>query len=224
MSDAQDVTPGVSILVVDDSTLYREGLAAIIADQPGVADVRVAWDLSSLRVVLDTGAAEVVLLNLASVDGRALLRTAREISPDSRLIVLGVSDDDEEEIVGCAEAGVAGYHLRSASLSELLALIHAVAAGQTLCPPRVTAILLQRLSVLAAQQRPASKVLVLTAREDQILRLLHVGLSNREIAARLSIEVHTVKNHVHSVLAKLGVRSRAEAASVLQAFASQLGG
>lgn len=74
--------------------------------------------------------------------------------------------------------------------------------------------LLRRLSALAAQRQPAAKELVLTAREAQVLRMLEMGLSNRNIADHLGIAIHTVKNHVHSVLTKLGVRTRAEAAAL----------
>jgi DNA-binding NarL/FixJ family response regulator len=74
--------------------------------------------------------------------------------------------------------------------------------------------LLRRLSALASRRQPAAKELVLTAREAQILRMLELGRSNRDIAAQLAIAVHTVKNHVHSLLTKLGVSSRAEAAAL----------
>jgi DNA-binding NarL/FixJ family response regulator len=213
----------VSLLIVDDCTLYREGLAAVIMGEDGIAEVRASADLLSLRAALDHGVPDVILLNMASRGSEKLLGAAVDLSPLSRLIVLGVSEDDEDEIVACAEAGVAGYHLRSESLTALLMLVHSVAAGETLCSPRVTAILLRRLSTLAAARRPNPKVLVLSARENQILGLVDVGLSNKEIAIRLSIEVHTVKNHVHSVLAKLGVRSRGEAASLFRTFATDCG-
>lgn len=93
-------------------------------------------------------------------------------------------------------------------------MIHKVAAGESLCSPRVSAILLRRLSTLASQRQPVHKELVLTSREIQILRLLEMGLSNRDIAEQLCIAVHTVKNHVHSLLAKLGVSTRAQAAAL----------
>jgi len=141
-----------------------------------------------------------------------------KLSPHVRLVVLGVSEEDEAEIVSYAEAGVAGYHLRSESLEDLLVLIHKVAAGGSLCSPRVSAILLRRLSALASQGRPAAKELVLTSREIQILRMLEMGLTNRDIAEQLRIAVHTVKNHVHSLLTKLGVSTRAQAAARARAI------
>jgi DNA-binding NarL/FixJ family response regulator len=202
-----------SILIIDDCTLYRENLAATFA-QNGTAAPSVAWDLPSLVTALEDTTPSIVLLNIATRDSAMLLRAAMEISPKVRVIVLGVSEDDESEIVACAEEGVAGYHMRTESLDDLLVLIRRVAAGESLCSPRVSAILLRRLSALASQRQPESKELVLTAREAQILRMLELGLSNRDIARRLCIAVHTVKNHVHSLLTKLGVSSRAEAAAL----------
>ena len=212
VAEGQDLLRDASILIVDDCTLHRENLAAILVAN-GTAIPSVAWDLPSLIRALDDTTPSIVVLNMGTRDSEMLLQAAREISPNVRVIVVGLSEDDESEIVACAEAGVAGYHLRTESLDDLLVLIRRVAAGESLCSPRVSAILLRRLSALASQHPPAARELVLTAREAQILRMLEMGLSNRDIAARLCIAGHTVKNHVHNVLTKLGVRTRAEAAA-----------
>jgi DNA-binding NarL/FixJ family response regulator len=201
-------TPDVRYLIVDDCKLSRENLATIF----GAHERAVAWDLPSLCNALEI-APQIVLLNMGTRDNRTLLRVVRQTCPDAKVIVVGLSEDDESEIVACAEAGVAGYHLRAESLDDLLTLVSKVANGESICSPRVSAILLRRLSALAAQRRPEVKELVLTAREIQILRMLESGLSNQEIADHLYIAVHTVKNHVHSILSKLGVSTRAEAAA-----------
>jgi DNA-binding NarL/FixJ family response regulator len=202
------------ILIVDDCTLDRENLAATFVVN-GTAVPSVAWNLPSLVAALEGPAPSVILISIGTRDNLMLLQAALRMSPQARVIVLGVSEEDESDIVACAEAGVAGYHMRTESLDDLLELIRRVAAGESVCSPRVSAILLKRLSVLAAQrQPPPTKELVLTARETQILRMLEMGLSNRDIAARLCIAVHTVKNHVHSLLRKLGVSTRAEAAAL----------
>jgi DNA-binding NarL/FixJ family response regulator len=213
LAERQGQLRDASILIIDDCTLYRENLATIFAAN-GTAAPSVAWDLPSVVTAVEDVTPSIILLNVATRDSAMLLRAAMEISPNVRVIVLGVSDDDESTIVACAEAGVAGYHMRTESLDDLLVLIRQVAAGESLCSPRVSAILLRRLSALAAQRQPAAKELVLTAREAQILRMLELGLSNRDIATRLCIAVHTVKNHVHSLLTKLGVSTRAEAAAL----------
>jgi DNA-binding NarL/FixJ family response regulator len=211
-TEEQDPLRDESILIVDDCTLYRENLAATFALH-GTAAPSVAWDLPSLVTALEDTTPSIVLLNIATRGSALLLRAAVEISPNVRMIVLGASEDDESEIVACAEAGVAGYHMRTESLDDLLVLMRKVAAGKSFCSPRVSAILLRRVSALASQRPPAASELVLTAREAQILRMLELGLSNQDIATQLCIAVHTVKNHVHSLLTKLGVSTRAEAAA-----------
>jgi DNA-binding NarL/FixJ family response regulator len=201
------------ILIVDDCTLYRENLAAVLGANRAVAPC-VAWDLPSLQTALEEGTPHIVLLSTSTKDAAALLRTIVASSPDAKVIAMGVSENDEPTIVACAEAGVAGYHLRSESFNDLLLMIRNIRHGDTGCSPRVGAILLRRLSILAAERQPEPEELVLTAREIQILRMLEKGLSNRDIADQLCIALHTVKNHVHSLLGKLGVSSRAQAVAV----------
>jgi DNA-binding NarL/FixJ family response regulator len=206
-----------NVLIVDDYALYRDNLAAIFAAS-GTCAVAVAWDMESLCAALESHTLDVVLLNVAAREGASLLREVFAMDHDAKVIALGISEDDETQIVACAEAGVAGYHLRSDSLDDLLYLIRRVATGESLCSPRIASILLRRLSALASQRRPVERGLVLTSREDQILRLLDMGLSNQEIASQLCIAIHTVKNHVHSVLTKLDARSRAEAVAQFRAI------
>jgi DNA-binding NarL/FixJ family response regulator len=202
----------VHVLIVDDCTLHRDNLAAVIAANG--AAVSVAWDLPTLITAVRDTSSGIVLVNVATLDSETLLEAASTINPGARVIALGVSEDDESAIVACAEAGVAGYHTRNQTLEDLLVLMAKVAAGEAWCSPRVSAVLLRRLSALASQREPANKEIVLTAREAQILQMLRVGMSNRDIATQLCIAVHTVKNHVHSLLSKLGVSTRAEAAAL----------
>lgn len=208
---------GTRILIVDDCTLYRDYLAAVVVSH-GAAAPGIAWDRASLMVSVDAVQPNVVLVDVRIRDSATLLRQAQHLCPAARIVVLGVSGDDESEIVGCAEAGVAGYHLLTETLDDLVLAIHKVAAGEFLCSPGISAILLHRISTLAAARQPANKGLVLTSREIQILRMLEAGLANREIAEQLCIAVHTVKNHVHSLLTKLGVASRAQAAAIARSI------
>jgi DNA-binding NarL/FixJ family response regulator len=201
------------ILVVDDCTLYRENLAAVLGADRAVGPC-VAWDLPSLQTALAEGTPHIVLLSTSTKDAAALLKTIVASCPDAKVIAMGVSENDEPTIVAYAEAGITGYHLRSESFNDLLMMIRNFRHGDTGCSPRVGAILLRRLSMLAAEREPEPEELVLTAREIQILRMLEKGLSNRDIADQLCIALHTVKNHVHSVLGKLGVSSRAQAVAV----------
>jgi DNA-binding NarL/FixJ family response regulator len=212
--EVRDPLLDARILIIDDCTLYRENLAATIVAN-GTTVPSVAWDLPSLVTVLAETAPNIVLLSIGTRDNLTLLQVAMQVRSSARVIVMGVSEDDESDIVACAEAGVAGYHMRSESLDHLLELIRKVVSGESECSPRVSAILLNRLSALAAErQSPPARELVLTAREAQILRMLEAGLSNRDIASQLCIAIHTVKNHVHNLLGKLDVSTRAEAAAL----------
>ncbi len=202
-----------SVLVVDDCTLFRENLVAVLTAS-GAVEPMVASDLLSMKAALEGCTPDIVLLTMSTRDSATLLSMATTTSPAAKVIAVGVSEDDEPTIVACAEAGVTGYHLRTGSLDDLLVLIRKVSRGESVCSPKVSAILLRRLSTLAAKRKPGPEDLVLTAREIQILRMLEMGLSNRDIADQLYIAVHTVKNHVHSVLGKLGVSTRAQAVAV----------
>ncbi len=213
----RDRLAAAQILLIDDCTLQRENLAAILAGESGLTPA-VAWDLPSVSAALTEMTPDIVLLSMVTRDNIALLRAVRELCPQARAIVVGISEGNETDIIACAESGVAGYHLRTDSLDELLRLMSKVVDGESACPPKVSAILLSRLSALAAQRPVGSREPVLTTREVQILRMLEMGLSNRDIADRLCITLHTVKNHVHSVLNKLGVSTRAEAAALSRSF------
>lgn len=204
---------GTRVLIVDDCALYRDYLVSVVLSQ-GAAAAGIAWDHPSLVDAFEATMPGVVLLNMRTQDSVLLLRQALQLSPAAPVVAFGVSGDDEAEIVGCAEAGVAGYHLRSETLDHLIAVTQKVADGEFLCSPGISAILLHRISALAAQQKHPDKELLLTAREIQILRMLEAGLANQVIAEELCIAVHTVKNHVHSLLTKLGVTSRAQAAAL----------
>jgi hypothetical protein len=118
-TEGQDPLRDESVLIIDDCTLYRENLAATLVLN-GTAAPSVAWDLPSLVTALEDTTPSIVLLNIATRRSALLLRAAMEINPNPRVIVLGVSEHDESEIVACAEEGVAGYHMRTESLDDLL--------------------------------------------------------------------------------------------------------
>ncbi|CCK24494.1 hypothetical protein BN159_0115 [Streptomyces davaonensis JCM 4913] len=200
----------LKVLVVDDVCLYREGLAGILARQPGIAKVLTAQDVPAALTAVKTETLDLILVSLGLLTGGDLLGAVRSVTPTPRTIVVGVPESDAE-VISCAEAGVHGYLLRSESMEHLLRLMRAVVVGETLCTPRMTALLLRRVATLASEARPAPRMPALTVREDQVLGLLELGLSNQEIADRLGIEVRTVKNHVHHILEKVGARRRGEA-------------
>ncbi|MGP4056513.1 LuxR C-terminal-related transcriptional regulator [Mycobacterium sp. 4D054] len=212
--DRRHAAPG-NVLIIDDCALYRDALASAL-EANGVRPVRTAWDLPSLIGSLGAVSPLVILLNLATIGVQTFLRAATSLSPRAPVIAVGASGDNEDVLVACAEAGVAAYHMRADSLTDLLILINAVTRGEIVCPAEVSAVLLRRASSVAGRPRRIVRNPGLTSREIQILRLLRLGRSNQDIADHLSIAVHTVKSHVHSLLTKLGVSSRAEAAALSQ--------
>jgi DNA-binding NarL/FixJ family response regulator len=145
-------------------------------------------------------------------DGLRLVHELQAVAPDAAVVATAVADTDGE-IVACAEAGVAGFVTRDQSLAEAVRVLESVACGESRCSPRTAAALLRRVAVLSAQREPPGLPDGLTPRECEIAELIARGCSNKEIARELCIEISTVKNHVHHMLEKLGVRGRAEAAA-----------
>lgn len=212
-------------MLVDDCTINRECLAAQLRGQG--FEVRCAWDLASMLLQLESSQTNLIVLNIEAADSATLLQVCLDLRPRTRVIISGLSRDRESEIVFCASAGVAGLHLRSESFQHLVTIIREADEGRLQCSTEVSAILLRHIYAAAnrssvasdnnpgaAQSQDGGNHDLLTAREREVLTLLEQGLSNQQIASHLSVTLHTVKNHVHNLLAKLGVGSRAEAAVV----------
>src|SRR2546421_13075479 len=125
--------------------------------------------------------------------------------------------EDHGDVLASAEAGAIAYVPREASLEDLVAVIECAVRGEAVCSPRVAGALLRRIAVLATDGRSDRVPARLTKREREIMGLIDEGLSNKEIAKRLRIEVATVKNHVHNILEKLQVHRRGEAAARVRA-------
>jgi DNA-binding NarL/FixJ family response regulator len=166
--------------------------------------VRLAAELFPSVILVDHALPEVV----------RTIRLILATQPMVKVVILGVLESDEN-ILACAEAGVAGYVPREASLEDLIEAIECASRGELRCSPRMGATLLRLLALRAASSADHSSR-TLTSREVEIVRLIEQGLSNKEIASRLGIQVATVKNHVHNLLEKLHVHRRAEAADRLR--------
>jgi two-component system, NarL family, nitrate/nitrite response regulator NarL len=209
-------TATVNLVIVDDMRLYMEALAGLLGREAWIESVETATDADEALACLSVRSPVVVLLNMAMTGSIFILGALGRAAPQAGVIAVGVSET-EHEVIACAEAGVAGYLLRRESLHDLRAIVQSVARGETICSPHVTATLLRRVATLAAERQLATGTAQLTAREREVLKLIDEGLSNRDIAGRLSIEVRTVKNHVHNILEKLKVHRRGEAAAWMRA-------
>ena len=211
----------IRTLVLSDIRLYRDGLKLALSSVDGIEVVECARYGTQAATALARHRPDVGLLDLLTVENVPTLRLFTETAPETRFVVLAVPEL-EQAILECAEAGIAGFVTRDESIDDLVAAIESVARGEALCSPRIVASLLRRVAILA-EATHATAVTSLTSRERQVASLLGAGLSNKEIAARLSIELPTVKNHVHHIFEKLGVRRRVEAATKLRTtYAAQV--
>lgn len=205
----------IRVLIVDDMRLHCEGLARLLESAAGIEVVGTTgqWEEAAAQILASRPG--MVLLSMGLPNGVTVLRAIVNAAPDVPIIALGMSEE-EEHIIACAEIGVAGYLLREASVDNLVALIQSVARGETLCSPRVAATLLKRVTALAVHGHSPMRAEQLTPREREIVQLIDLGLSNKEISQRLCVEVRTVKTHVHNILQKLQVHRRGEAAARLR--------
>jgi DNA-binding NarL/FixJ family response regulator len=205
----------IPVLIVADIRLYQEGLARALGEGGPVRIVGATADAQEALTSITQCRPEVVLVDTASRDGVGAIRTIVDAAPEVKVVALALPEA-ADQVIACAEAGAAGYVPRDGTLEDLRAVIQSVARGEALCSPRIAASLLKRIAALAAEREPPPPELRLTSREMEIVELIDQGLSNKEIAQRLSIALPTVKNHVHSILDKLQVHRRAEAAARLR--------
>jgi two-component system, NarL family, nitrate/nitrite response regulator NarL len=203
------------IVVVSPVRVYREGLAHVLA-QHGSNVVGAVAQIKELTALLTTAAVDVVLFDLAVDGGIAALRRLGS-NVDLKVVVLGLSED-EGHIVACARAGIDGYVTQDATLQELIQRIGDAIVGEFTCPPRVAATLVRSLALSPLVDGRQIEAAHLTPREWEIVQLIEQGLSNKEIARHLTIQVATVKNHVHNILEKLAVRHRADAVRVARSI------
>jgi two-component system nitrate/nitrite response regulator NarL len=203
------------VLIVSEVRLYREGLARLLRRDRRLEVVGAAGDVPDALAALGGLAEppEAVLLDAPAPAGLEGLEQLEAAVPTARIIVLNVSDADEQAVIAWAEAGVGGLLARDVDVDDVAQAVQTTASGGTVCSPRLAALLLRRMAK-SGQDPPRSAPL--TSREREIAELLEQGLSNKEIGARLQIELPTVKNHVHSILTKLKASRRGQAAAMLR--------
>ena len=207
----------IRLVAVSDVRLYREGLGACLNGQNEIDVVGLAATVDEMISEVMRTRAEFVLLDMAMPDSMSCVPKLLRAAPGTRVVAFGVVED-ESYVIACAEAGIAGYVARDASVQELCRIIESVAHGELVCSPHIAAGAFRRLAHLASNSNRASRVPeVLTAREREVIALIDAGLSNKQIARRLYITLATVKNHVHHILEKLQVRGRGEAAAKIRA-------
>jgi DNA-binding NarL/FixJ family response regulator len=209
LADAQDQ---ISILIVDDQRLLRDGFRVILSTEPGLCVVGEAGDgLEAIELTRQLAPSVVLMdIRMPNMDGLAAARVILA-ETESRVLILTTFDTDEY-VYSALRAGASGFLLKDAPGDQLVAAVRSVASGNALIDPSITRRLIQQFVRASRPRREEpSQLAALTPRERDVLRLVARGLSNAEIAAELIVEESTVKTHVARVLMKLNLRDRVQA-------------
>jgi DNA-binding NarL/FixJ family response regulator len=213
----------INIVVVDDQEIVRAGFGALLATQPDFSVVATASDGTEAIRACERQGCDVVLMDvrMPGMDGIEATRLiVSRTGPVPRILMLTTFDLDEY-VYDALSAGASGFLLKDVTAERLFDAVRVVAAGEALLAPAVTRRLIAEFARLRPRAgRGAVSLDVLTPRETEVLRLIAAGLSNVEIAERLTVGEETVKTHVSRVLGKLGLRDRAQA--VVTAYESGL--
>ena len=219
------VRPPISLVLIDDNRLLREGIAALIHTQPGFRVLAASADVDEALQKVRDAKPDVVLLDfgLEDHDSLSLTATVHAEVPEARVIVMGLLAV-QDDVADYVKAGASGFVMKDASFEDFFATIRAVAGGAEVLPPALTNSLFAQIARNALRVPPAQvlETVRLTNREREVVGLLAEGLSNKEIGNRLGIAIHTVKSHVHNVLEKLALRSRLELAAFSHSSGSVL--
>lgn len=211
----------IKVLLVIEVPLIGHIFASVLAEEPDMQVVGCVTSLHDALEFIGSQEANVAVVSIGLPDGGALtlMRAIADQAPATKVLALGLSEDDKNGVLRYIEAGAVGYILKDSSLKEFMEAIRLAQRGEARISPRMAGAMMERLSSLARMfasvERKVDGDVRLTAREFEVLQCIGQGLTNQEIAARLVVEVGTVKNHVHNILEKLNASNRDEAASYL---------
>lgn len=204
----------ISVALIEDNRLVREGITSLLSQTTDFAVVAAAQsaDLELLR-----GASPHVILldiGLQDSDSLAVAESIMTDFPDAKLVMMDLLPI-HEELVDFVNAGVAGFVMKDATFDELVSTIRTVANGEHVLPPKMTSSLFTQIAkeAIIRDRTVAMEAVRMTQRETEVIALIGEGLSNKEIADRLEIATHTVKSHVRNVMEKLALHTRLQIAA-----------
>ena len=206
------MTDGITVMVVDDHPIWREGVARDLTER-GLDVVATAPDADAAVRIARAVRPRVVLmdLNLGSTSGVQAIEGILDALPETRILVLSASGE-HTDVLEAVKAGAAGYLVKSASAEELLAAVQRTADGFPVFTPGLAGLVLGEYRRLAGTERSGPEVPALTERETDVLRLVAKGLTARQIGERLGVSHRTVETHVQSTLRKLQLHNRVQLA------------
>jgi two-component system response regulator DevR len=212
------------VLVVDDHEVVRQGLVALLDRRPGFEVVAQAGSVAESIDQARLHRPDIVVMDVRLPDGSGVeaCRAIRDELPATRVIML-TSFPDDEAVLSAIVAGASGYLLKQIRARDLVAALEAVGRGESLLDPAVTERVLERVRRMAAGDA-TDELSVLTPQERKILMLVAEGKTNKEIAADVFLSDKTVKNYVSSILSKLNLERRAQAAAFVARHRSDRGG
>jgi DNA-binding NarL/FixJ family response regulator len=202
------------LLVVDDHEVVRQGLVALLDRREGFQVVAEAGTVAEAIEQARRHQPEIVIMDVRLPDGSGIeaCREIRAEFPATRVVML-TSYPDEEAVLSAIVAGASGYLLKQIRARDLVAALETVGRGESLLDPAVTEKVLDRIRRIATGSQEADELSQLTGQERKILLLVAEGMTNKEIAAEIFLSDKTVKNYVSSILAKLNLERRAQAAA-----------
>jgi DNA-binding NarL/FixJ family response regulator len=209
----------VPVFLIEDNRLLRDGLTAMLGAQ-GLKVVATARSGGEALRQVARLKPQLVLLDsaLGDRDSLRLVEAVKKMSPDIKVIVMHLLPT-HEDVVAYVRAGVSGFIMKDASVTEFVSTIRAVADGASVLPRLMTGTLFTHVAqqALSGGRRSMKAATRMTTREKEVTALIAEGLGNREIAGRLTIAAHTVKSHVHNILEKLALHTRLEVAAYAHA-------
>ncbi len=202
------------LLVVDDHEVVRQGLVALLDRREGFQVVAEAGTVAESIDQARRHQPDIVIMDVRLPDGSGIeaCREIRAEFPTTRVVML-TSYPDEEAVLSAIVAGASGYLLKQIRARDLVAALETVGRGESLLDPAVTEKVLERIRRIASGSQEADELSQLTGQERKILLLVAEGMTNKEIAAEIFLSDKTVKNYVSSILAKLNLERRAQAAA-----------
>ena len=201
----------LSVLLVEDHAIVRQGIKALLAEEPDIVVVGEAGDGGQALALVQELRPDIVLMDLSlpGVGGIEATRQVRERFPETRVVVLSMHES-EEYVYRALRAGASAYVVKQSTSTELALALRAVAAGSTFLSPAISDILIDDyVHRVEAQGRDHEALDVLTPREREVLHLIAQGYNNRQIAERLHISIKTVETHRGNMMSKLDVHDRA---------------
>ena len=214
----------LTLLIVDDHEIVRQGLVALLGRRPEFQVVAEAGTVADAVEAARRFEPDLVIMDVRLPDGSGIeaCREIRAELPATRVVIL-TSYPDEDAVLSAIVAGASGYLLKQVRARDLVAALEAVGRGESLLDPAVTGRVLERIRRIATADQP-DELAQLTAQEQKILLLVAEGKTNKEIAAEVFLSDKTVKNYVSSILAKLNLERRAQAAAYMARLHTPGGG